>query len=65
MKSSKGFLVIGLMMLVGAVVFLGYALCHPEASFSWPNEVTFAIYGVYLIAMVAMFLLFAIGTRKK
>ncbi len=65
MKSTKSFLAIGLVMLVGAIVFLGYALAHPEASFPWSNEVTFAIYGVYLMAMVAMFLLFAIGTRKK
>lgn len=43
---------IGIVMLVLAVVFVIFALNHPEMSFPWSNTVTYLLYGVYLVAMV-------------
>lgn len=35
-------------MIVIAVLFVYYALHHPEASFPWPNSITYTIYMTYL-----------------
>ena len=48
MKNSKKYLFIGLGMLFIAIVFIKYALGHPEASFSLPLEFTYLIYIVHL-----------------
>lgn len=48
MKNSKKYLLIGLWMVIIAIVFIGYALGHPEESFPWPLEITYIIYIVYL-----------------
>lgn len=44
--------IIGITMLVIAIVFLNYALGHPEANFRWRNQVTYILYSVYLVIMV-------------
>lgn len=46
--NKKRSLMIGLVLLTAAVLFVAYALHHPEASFPWSNRVTFILYGVYL-----------------
>ena len=51
-KSSR---VIGLVMLVAAVVFVVFALGHPEMSFPWSNTITYILYIAYLLAMVVFF----------
>ena len=48
--------VLGLIMLAAAVVFVGYALGHPEASFPWGTGVTYTLYAVYGAAMLALLL---------
>lgn len=48
MKSSKKYLFIGLGMLLIVIVFIKYALGHPEASFPLPLEFTYLIYIAYL-----------------
>lgn len=48
MKSPKKYLFIGLAMLLIAIVFIKYALGHPEASFPFPLEFTYLIYIAYL-----------------
>ena len=53
---------IGLIMLVVAVIFLVFAMGHPEMSFSWSNSVTYVLYIVYLVAMV---IFFAAPFKKK
>ncbi len=52
---------IGLVMLVVAIVFILYALTHPEASFPWSNTITYKIYGIYVLIMVLLF----IASKKK
>ena len=51
MKNKK-YLKIGLVMILIAVLFVYYALHHPEASFPWPNNITYLIYMAYLILII-------------
>ena len=48
MRNSKKYLFIGLGMLFIAIVFIKYALGHPEASIPLPVEFTFLVYIAYL-----------------
>ena len=48
--------IIAVMMLIFAVIFIVYALNHPEASFTWDNSITYAIYVLYGIIMMFMFI---------
>lgn len=43
-------------MLVVAVIFVVYALIHPELSFPWNNTVTYIIYGVYAVITLLLFI---------
>ena len=54
--------IIGLLMVVIAIVFVVFALNHPEMSFPWSNTITWGLYGLY--ALVMMLLLIA-PTKKK
>lgn len=64
MKKSQVFLLIGCMLLVAAIVFLLFALNHPEMSFPWKNNITYTIYIIYIIAIISMFGLW-IKTKKR
>ena len=39
--------IIGVIMLIIAIVFIMFALNHPEKSFPWNNTITWLLYGVY------------------
>lgn len=54
--SKKGSRIIAGIMCVIAVVFFLYAINHPEASFPWSNMVTYAIYTIYLLVMLLLFI---------
>lgn len=54
--------IIGLMMLIIAIVFIMYALNHPEMSFPWNNTITRLLYGVYFLVTVV--LLIALKMKK-
>ena len=54
--------IIGLIMAVIAIIFVVFALNHPEMSFPWSNTITWVLYGVY--AVVTVVLLIA-PTKKK
>ena len=41
--------IIGLVMVVIAIVFVVFALNHPEMSFPWNNTITWVLYGLYAI----------------
>ena len=41
--------IIGLTMLIIAIVFIMFALNHPEKSFPWSNTITWLLYGVYFL----------------
>ena len=47
MKNKK-YLKIGLVMILIAILFVFYALNHPESSFPWSNKITYTIYVAYL-----------------
>ena len=57
MKIKRIFLVTGVSMLIFAIGFVIYALNNPQASFPWNNAITYLIYAVYFIVMVASFVL--------
>ena len=44
--------IIGLTMLIIAIVFIMFALNHPEKSFPWSNTITWLLYGVYFLVTV-------------
>ena len=48
-------------MLIAAVIFLVYAVTHPTASFPWSNTITYALYAVYILVMLVLF----VASRKK
>ena len=54
--------IIGVIMLIVAIVFIMFALNHPEKSFPWNNTITWLLYGVYFL--VAVVLLIAPKIKK-
>lgn len=54
--------IIGLTMLIIAIVFIMFALNHPEKSFPWSNTITWLLYGVYFLVTVV--LLIALKIKK-
>ena len=54
--------IIGVIMLIVAIVFIMFALNHPEKSFPWNNIITLLLYGVYFL--VAVVLLIAPKIKK-
>jgi hypothetical protein len=54
--------IIGVIMLIAAIVFIVFALNHPEKSFPWNNTITWLLYGIYFL--VAVVLLIAPKMKK-
>ena len=54
--------IIGVIMLIVAIVFIMFALNHPEKSFPWSNIITWLLYAVYFL--VTMVLLIAPKMKK-
>lgn len=52
MRKNKKYFKIGLTMLMIGIIFIFYALNHPEASFPWSNNITYIIYMAYLILTI-------------
>ena len=46
--------IIGLTMLIIAIVFIMFALNHPEKSFPWSHTITWLLYGVYFLVTVVL-----------
>ena len=44
-------------LLAAAISFMIYALGHPELSFPWNNQITHILYGLYVDAVVLLFVL--------
>ena len=61
MPDSKMFRSIAWVLLIAAVIFLVYAVTHPTASFPWSNTITYALYAVYILVMLVLF----VASRKK
>ena len=52
MRKNKKYFKIGLAMILIGIIFIFYALNHPEASFPWSNNITYIIYMAYLILTI-------------
>ena len=46
--------IIGVIMLIIAIVFIMFALKHPEKSFPWNNTIAWLLYGVYFLVTVVL-----------
>ena len=46
--------IIGVIMLIVAIVFIMFALNHPEKSFPWNNTITWLLYGVFFLVTVVL-----------
>ena len=46
--------IIGLLMLIIAVIFIMFALNHPEMSFPWNNTITLLLYVLYFLVTVVL-----------
>ena len=46
--------IIGVIMLIVAIVFIVFALNHPEKSFPWNNTITWLLYGIYFLVTVML-----------
>lgn len=55
--------ILGLILLLGAVIFLAISAAHPEVSFPWNNVITHILFGIYLVGMII--LLIAPYRKKK
>lgn len=64
-KYRKVFGLIGIIMLAAAVVFVWFALNHPELSFPWQNSITFKLYGAYLTVMLICLVLATIRGKDN
>lgn len=47
---------IGLIMVAAAIVFVLFALNHPEMSFPWSNTITWLLYGLYILVTAVLLL---------
>ena len=48
MMKKKTSIVIGIILLLIAVIFVGVAISHPEFSFPWSLRITYMLYGLYV-----------------
>ena len=46
--------IIGVIMLIVAIVFIVFALNHPEMSFPWNDTITWLLYGIYFLVTVVL-----------
>lgn len=58
-KTSR---IIGIIMVVIAIIFVVFAINHPEMFFPWSSPTTYLLYGVY--GFIMTFFLIA-PTKKK
>lgn len=57
MTKIKNTKIIGIIMLIVACLFIIYAFNHPEASFPWSNQMTYILYGCYLLVTFILLVL--------
>jgi len=58
------FRIIGIAMFIIGVIFVVYALFHPEAGFPIPLWLTYFLYSIYMIIML-IFLVFPFKNKKN
>jgi hypothetical protein len=55
----------GIAAVIIAILFIWYALNHPESSFSWGLNVTYSIYIAYIVMIILLFVLSNIFSKKQ
>jgi uncharacterized membrane protein len=65
MKKSKVFLLIGIVLFLVMIIFVIYALNHPEASWPWDNSITYLFYLFYFIITISMFILSIVFKKSQ
>lgn len=65
MKKSSIFLCVGCLMLMIAIIFVWFALNHPEASFPFGRHMAYVIYIVYVVLDIVMFILWKKSKKRK
>lgn len=55
---SKIFLIMGIVLTIIMIVFVIFALQHPEMSFRWGNTITYLFYLVYIVVTITMYVLY-------
>ena len=56
-EMKKQFLIPACVLTAAAVGFVIYALGHPELSFPWSAQITHILYGLYVDAIILLFVL--------
>lgn len=46
--------ILGIAMLIGAILFILFAIKHPEMSFPWGNVLSYLLYALYLVIMLIL-----------
>ncbi|MDF2520997.1 MAG: hypothetical protein K0R84_1625 [Clostridia bacterium] len=64
MGKSRVFLIIGIVMLAVMILFVAYALQHPEGYFAGGYKIALPIYFIYLVTTIGMFALYRAAARK-
>lgn len=54
---KKSFFIPACVLTAAAIGFIMYALGHPEMSFPWSTQITHIFYGLYVDAVVLLFIL--------
>ena len=54
---KKQFFIPAFVLVIAAIVFVLYALEHPELSFPWSTQITHILYGLYVDAVMLLFVL--------
>ena len=54
---KKRFFIPACVLAVAAIGFIAYALGHPERSFPWSVQITHILYGLYVDAVLLLFVL--------
>lgn len=61
---ARVFFYIGLLLTIAAILFVIFALRHPESSWPLPGNITYKLYTIYFIITVCMYL-FAVVLKRR
>ena len=65
MMKKKTSIVIGVILLLIAVIFVGVAVSHPEFSFPWSLRITYMLYGLYVWLLFRFLLVIPVFQHMK
>lgn len=58
------FFIIGILMFLSMILFIIYALKHPEGSSGFNLSTTYILYFIYIVIMIGMFIISSINRNK-